>query len=69
MTVEHLHPILESGADLTALFRVAVLFSRGQVPPSALEAVRLGRITALAKPDGGVRGTVVGDVLRGLFAP
>ena len=43
MTVEHLHPILESGADLTALFRVAVLYSRGQVPPNAPEAVRLGR--------------------------
>ena len=40
MTVEHFHPILESGVDLSALFRVAVLFSRGQVPPNALEAVR-----------------------------
>ena len=49
MTVEHLHPILESGADLTALFRVAVLFSRGQVPPHALEAVRLGRIYRVGK--------------------
>ena len=33
MTVEHFHPLLESGVDLSTLFRVAVLFSRGQVPP------------------------------------
>ena len=39
MTVERIHPILESGVDLSALFRVAVLFSRGQMPPNALEAV------------------------------
>ena len=61
-------PNSRSGVDLTALFRVAVLLSRGQVPPFAVEAVRLGRITALAKPDGGVRGIVVGDVLRRLVA-
>ena len=63
MTTEHLHPILENDSSLTALFRVGVLFSRGHVPPGALEALRLGRITALAKPDGGIRGIVVGGVV------
>ena len=68
LTTEHLHPILENDSSLTALFRVGVLFSRGHVPPGALEALRLGRITALAKPDGGIRGIVVGDVLRRVVA-
>ena len=48
--------------------RVAVLFSRGQVPPNALEGLKLGRITALEKPDGGVRGIVVGVVFRRIVA-
>ena len=66
LTTEHLHPILENDSSLTALFRVGVLFSRGHVPPGALEVLR--RITALAKPDGGIRGIVVGDVLRRVVA-
>ena len=68
MTTEHLHPLLENDASLVALFRVAVFFSRGQVPPNALEGLKLGRITTLEKPDGGVRGIVVGDVFRRIVA-
>ena len=34
----------------------------------ALQTMRLGRLTALKKPDGGVRGIVVSDVLRRLVA-
>ena len=68
MTTEHLHPLLENDASLVALFRVAVLFSRGQVPPNALEGLKVGRITNLEKPDGGVRGIVVGDVFRRIVA-
>ena len=37
-----------------------------EVPDHVEPAVRLGRITALQKPDGGVRGIVVGDALRRL---
>ena len=33
-----------------------------------MEAIRLGRLTALQKPDGGVRGIVVGDIFRRLVA-
>ena len=36
--------------------------------PSALRILRMGRVTALRKPDGGVRGIVVSDVLRQLVA-
>ena len=39
-----------------------------QVPPSVRDTVRLGRFTALQKPDGGVRGIVARDVVRRLVA-
>ena len=40
----------------------------GNVPDEIIEAIRLGRLTALSKPDGGVRVIVVGDILRRLVA-
>ena len=33
-----------------------------------MNALRCGRLTALRKPDGGVRGIVVGDVFRRVVA-
>ena len=42
--------------------------ARGEVPVHVEPAIRLGRMTALQKPDGGIRGIVVGDVLRRLIA-
>ena len=66
MTVEHARPLLESGACTALLGEVATQFARGQIPEEVLPAVRLGRMTALQKPDGGVRGIVVGDVFRQL---
>ena len=68
MTSDHLFPILESEADSDLLVQVGALLSIGNVPESILNAIRLGRITALCKPDGGVRGIVVGDILRRLVA-
>ena len=68
MTTEHLKIILDS-TECCALFgEVATLFARGQIPREILEGVRVGRMTALQKPDGGVRGIVVGDVVRRLVA-
>ena len=50
----------------TALLEeVATQFARGQVPEVLLE-VKLGRMTAFQKPDGRVRGMMVGDVFRPL---
>ena len=61
--------LLENESDPEMLCRVASLLSVEQVPETILEAIRLGRMTALSKPDGGgVRGIVVGDVLRRLVA-
>ena len=34
----------------------------------ALQVMRMGRLTALKKPQGGVRGTVVSDVFRRVVA-
>ena len=52
MTTEHLRPLHDD--------------ARAQIPDVAVRMVRLGRLTALSKPDGGVRGIVAGDVIRRL---
>ena len=57
MTADHFQPILESGRDAAPL-----------AAASLAEGIRMGRITGLSKPDGGVRGIVVGDILRQLVA-
>ena len=64
MTCEHLQPFLESERDAELLCQVAALLARGHIPPTALQVLRLGRLIALNKPDGGVRGIVVSDVLE-----
>ena len=68
MTADHLFPILASDRDSSLLAECASVMARGDVPEEVLEWVRMERITALAKPDGGVRGIVVGDILRRLVA-
>ena len=54
--------------DTHSLFRVAELMARGDMPPQAIEAIKLGRMTALRKESGGVRGIVSGEVMRRLTA-
>ena len=68
MTVEHLRPLLECDRALDSLHKFAHIMARGEVPDRIEPVLRLGRLTALRKPDGGVRGIVVGDVLRRLVA-
>ena len=69
MTSDHLFPVLESEGDSERLVEVvASLLAVGRVPEEIIEALRLGRLTALSKPDGGVRGIVVGDILRRMVA-
>ena len=53
MTTEHLKILLDSAPGSSLLGDVATLFARCQLPE---------------KPDGGVRGIVVGDVFRRLVA-
>ena len=66
MTSEHLRPLLSRPADLHWLFRAGEQLARGEAPEVAVEAIHMGRMTALQKPDGGVRGIVAGDVMRRL---
>ena len=68
MTVEHLQPLLDHSKDAKQFFQVAELLSRAKVPASVRDAVKLGRLTALRKPDGGVRGIVAGDIVRRFVA-
>ena len=64
MTSDHLFPVLENEGDSERLAEVASLLAAGRVPNEIIEALRLGRLTAVRKCDGGVRGIVVGDILR-----
>ena len=40
--------------------------ARADVPDEIMDAIRLGWLTALRKPNGSVRGIVVGDIVRKL---
>ena len=60
--------VLDDKASGLAFVRAATDLARAQVPPSIAAAIRLGRIVALQKPNGRVRGIVVGDFLRRLVA-
>ena len=68
MTADHLRPLLESEQDTRRFWRFAQDLSRAVVPDEVVEVIRLGRLTALQKPNGGVRGIVVGDIIRRLVA-
>ena len=58
MTVEHLRPLLDNPRDTHMLFGVAEQLAQGLAPEAAIQALRLGRLTVLRKPTGGVRGIV-----------
>ena len=65
MTVE----LLESEDDDSSLLaELANSLAQADVPSDIVRALRLGRITALQKPDNGVRGIVVGEFIRRLVA-
>ena len=67
-TTHHLRPLLKSHQDTQLMRKLAGRFAHGQVLDNIVAAVPLGRMTALMKPAGGVRGIVVGDVFRRLVA-
>ena len=64
MTAQHLKVGLESPVICGLMGEVACHFARARMPAEVVQANRLGRITALQKPDGGV----VGGVFRRLIA-
>ena len=68
MTADHLHPMLDNDHDSELLAGAASILAQGIIPGEVKDGMRLGRLTALRKPDGGVRGIVVGDIMRRLVA-
>ena len=67
MTADHVRVLLDNDADGAAFGHVATLLARSRVP-GILQAIRCGRVIALQKPDGGVRGIVVVVTLRRMVA-
>ena len=68
MTADHLGPVLENPRDTHLLFTLGEKLARAEIPDSIVGAIRLGRLTALQKPSGGVREIVAGDILRRIVA-
>ena len=68
MTADHLLAILESEVASELLVQVASKLAVADVPQKVIDDIRVGWLTALAKPDGRVRGIVVSDIVRRLVA-
>ena len=68
MTAEHARPLLESTRDCDRFWSMCQSLARGSIPDEIIATIRMGRMTALQKPSGGVRGIVVGDFVRRLVS-
>ena len=66
MRYEHLRVLLEDDQAWASFCELAQDFARAAVPEDIMQALRLGRMTALQKENGKVRGIVAGSVLRRL---
>ena len=69
MSTEHLKILLDSAPGSSLFGDVATLFARCQLPEDILTAVRVGRMTALQKPDGGHHRQAVCRARRGCHPP
>jgi hypothetical protein len=65
---EHYKVMLEGERELEQLGDAAELLARGDVSEHIASALALGRLTALVKPNGKIRGIVTGDTFRRLTA-
>ena len=68
MTMEQLRPLLDEPGALHSFFLIGEKLAQALVPGSVVDIVRMVRLTALSKPDGGMRGIVASDVIRRLVA-
>ena len=66
MTTDHLRPVLDNPRDSHLFFQLGEQLAQGHPPQRVNDTIRLGRMTALQKPNGGVRGIVAGDIVRRL---
>eukprot|EP00973_Karenia_brevis_P014190 1930059-Karenia_brevis.AAC.1 len=64
MRYEHLRVLLDDEIAWSSFVDLAQDFARANVPAEVMQALRLGRMTALRKDDSKVRGIVAGAVLR-----
>ena len=67
-TAEIVRLILDDSAAVDSFGAVATRLARAQLPATIAQALGLGRLIAIRKPAGAVRGIVVGDYLRRLVA-
>ena len=56
MTTEHLRPLLDEWSSVQVLFKAGEVFGRAEIPDTVIQMVKMGRLTALSKLDGDVRG-------------
>ena len=63
---EHLRVLLEDETLWGDFCSLACAFARADIPTDVVDVVAIGRMTALAKPDGGVRGIGTGCAFRRL---
>ena len=68
MRAEHLKVLLQDQPALELLAYAATRLANAQVPASIVPGLAFARLTALSKPDGGVRGIATGDVFRRLVS-
>ena len=66
--MDHIRPLLESEADTAGFSRMCLDFARTEIPNDVLTLLKMGRVTALRKPNGKIRGIVIGDIMRRLVA-
>ena len=67
-TAEHLRLVLEFVPDTVVFHRAAQDVAGAEIPPDVFALLRMGRLAALQKLGGGVRGIVCGDLVRRLVA-
>ena len=62
LNAEHFRVLLLMA--IVAFSEVETALARGDVPDEIMDAIRLGKLTALRKPNWGVRSIVVGNIVR-----
>lgn len=65
---ERLQVLLDDEESAALLSQAAEKNARARLPQPVVKAIRFGRLTALTKPKGGVRGIVTGDIMRRMVA-
>ena len=64
LPAETLRLVLDDADATQAFLQVSQLLAQADLPQQASNAIALGRLVALQKPTGRIRGLVVGDLLR-----